>query len=119
MQKRSLSKTSANIRFKHKRSAMTALNVVRFRVKPGMDEAFLSAHRDGKAAWPGLTRGLIVDAGERTYFLIGERPDMTMLAGARTRMIATLDTFRHALDDLGTGLGVTDAASGKVVLSLK
>jgi hypothetical protein len=98
---------------------MTAINVVRFRVKPGMDGAFLNAHRDGKAAWPGLTRGLIVDAGERTYILIGEWPDMTVLAGARTLMIATLDTFRPALDDLGAGLGVTDAVSGKVVLSLR
>jgi hypothetical protein len=34
-------------------------------------------------------------------------------------MIATLDTFRHALEDLGGGLGVTDAVSGQVVLSLK
>jgi hypothetical protein len=98
---------------------MTAINVVRFRVKPGMEGTFLNAHRDGKGAWPGLTRGLIFDAGERTYVLIGEWPDMTALAGARTGMIATLDTFRHALDDLGAGLGVTDAVSGRVVLSLK
>ena len=98
---------------------MTAINVVRFRVKPGMDGAFLNAHRDGKAAWPGLTRGLIVDAGERTYVLVGEWPDMAEIAAARTRMIATLDTFRPALDELGAGLGVTDAISGKVVLSLK
>jgi hypothetical protein len=34
-------------------------------------------------------------------------------------MIETLGTFRHALEDLGAGLGVTDAASGNVVLSLK
>ena len=39
---------------------MTAFNVVRFRVKPGMDEVFLAAHRDSKAAWPGLIRGSMV-----------------------------------------------------------
>jgi hypothetical protein len=98
---------------------MTAINVVRFRVKPGMDGTFLNAHRDAKAAWPGLARGLILDAGEQTYVLVGEWPDMAALADAGTRMIATLDTFRHALDDLGAGLGVTDAVSGKVVLLLK
>lgn len=98
---------------------MTALNVVRFRVKPGMDEAFLDAHRDGKATWPGLSRGVIIDAGERRYVLVGEWPDMTVLAGARQPMIKTLDTFRHTLEDLGPGLGVTDAVSGTVVLLLK
>jgi hypothetical protein len=43
---------------------MTALNAVRFRAKPGMDRVFLDAHRDGKAKWPGSSRGLIIDAGE-------------------------------------------------------
>jgi hypothetical protein len=102
-----------------RRCAMTAFNVVRFRVKPGMDRVFLDAHRDGKAGWPGLSRGLIIDAGERRYVLVGEWPDTTALADAREPMIATLDTFRHALEDLGGGLGVTDAVSGQVVLSLK
>ena len=97
---------------------MTTVNVVRFRVKRGMDREFLDAHRDGKAAWPGLTRGFIVSTGEQTYVLVGEWPDTTTLAGARQRMIGTLDTFRHTLEDLGSGLGVTDAVSGSVVLEL-
>jgi hypothetical protein len=98
---------------------MTTINVVRFRVKAGMDQIFLDAHRGGNAAWPGLSRGCIIDAGGRNYVLVGEWPDVTVLAGARAGMIATLNTFRHALEDLGPGLGVTDAASGQVVLSLK
>ena len=97
---------------------MTTVNVVRFRVKPGMDQAFLDAHRDGKAAWPGLTRGFIVSTGERSYALVGEWQDMTALAGARQQMIETLNTFRHTLEDLGSGLGVTDAVSGNVILAL-
>ncbi len=97
---------------------MTAINVVRFRVKPGMEEAFLDAHRDGKANWPGLTRGIIVDAGERRYVLVGEWPSPSTLADARPRMIATLDSFRHTLEDQGAGVGVTDALSGRVVLTL-
>ena len=83
-----------------------------------MDRAFLDAHRDGKAAWPGLTRGCIINAGEGTYVLVGEWPDMTRLADARQRMIETLGTFRHTLEDLGAGLGVTDAVSGEVLLTL-
>ena len=97
---------------------MTAINIVRFRVKPGMEEAFLDAHRNGKANWPGLSRGFIIDVGERRYVLVGEWPDVPALADARSRMIATLDTFRHTLEDQGSGLGVTDAVSGQVVLTL-
>jgi hypothetical protein len=100
------------------RKLMAAFNIVRFRVREGMDEAFLEAHRDGKAAWPGLTRGCIIKTGAQNYVLIGEWPDMRALAGARGQMIGTLDTFRHSLEDLGPGLGVTDAVSGDMVLAL-
>ena len=34
-------------------------------------------------------------------------------------MIATLDTFRDTLEDLGGGLGITDPVSGPVVLALR
>ena len=37
---------------------------------------------------------------------------MDALANARTQMIATLDSFRDTLEDLGGGLGVTDPVSG-------
>jgi hypothetical protein len=97
---------------------MAAFNIVRFRVRPGMEQAFLDAHRDGKAAWPGLIRGTMIATGERRYALIGEWPDMATLARARPQMIATLDTFRHALEELEPGLGVTDAISGEAALSL-
>ena len=46
------------------------------------------------------------------------RSDMVQMAAFR-RMIATLDTFRDMLEDLGGGLGVTDPRSGPVVLELK
>jgi len=98
---------------------MSTFNVVRFRVKPGRDDEFLDAHRGGKADWPGLQRGLIIKTGDRTYCLIGEWPDSATIAEARDRMIATLNSFRETLEDLGTGLGVTDAVSGSVVLDLK
>ena len=40
-------------------------------------------------------------------------------AKARPNMIATLDSFRYTLEDLGNGLGVSDPISGPVVLELK
>ena len=33
-------------------------------------------------------------------------------------MIASLDSFRDELEDLGNGLGVTDPVSGSVVLEI-
>ena len=98
---------------------MTAFNAVRFRVKPGRDEDFLAAHRKIQANWPGLQRASIIKTGERSYCIIGEWSDMGALERARQDMIGTLDTFRDTLEDMGGGLGVTDPASGPVVLTLK
>ena len=98
---------------------MTAFNAVRFRVKPGRDQEFLDAHKRVNAEWPGLRRVNMIKTGEQTYCIIAEWDDMDALAKARPNMIATLDSFRDTLDDLGGGLGVTDPVSGPVVLTLK
>jgi hypothetical protein len=44
---------------------------------------------------------------------------MDSLAKARSNMIATLDSFRDTLEDLGGGVGLTDPVSGPVILALK
>ncbi len=98
---------------------MTAFNAVRFKVKPGRDQEFLDAHKRIKTDWAGLRRVNIIKTGDRSYCIVGEWSDMDALARARPQMIATLDSFRHLLEDLGGGLGVTDPASGPVVLELK
>jgi quinol monooxygenase YgiN len=96
---------------------MTAFNAVRFRVKPGRDQEFLDAHQKVNADWPGLQRVNMIKTGDRNYCIIAEWSDMDALAKARPDMIATLDTFRDTLEDLGAG--VTDPVSGPVVLELK
>ena len=98
---------------------MTAFNAVRFRVKPGMEDAFVAKHRGAGPDMAGFRRGALVKTGDRTYCIIAEWTDMDALAKARPIMIATLDSFRDTLEDLGGGLGVTDAVSGPVVLALK
>ncbi len=98
---------------------MTAFNVVRFRVKPGREQDFLDAHRNARADWPGLKKINLIETGERSYCIIAEWSDMGDLAAARPNMIAILDSFRDALEDLGGALGVTDPVSGPVVLALK
>ncbi len=98
---------------------MTAFNAVRFRVKPGRDQEFLDAHQKVERNWPGLRHANMIKTGDRTYCIIAEWEDLESLSKARPHMIATLDSFRDTLEDLGGGLGVTDPVSGPVVLPLK
>ncbi len=98
---------------------MTAFNAVRFKVKPGRDDEFIEAHRTIERDWPGLRRVNLCKTGEQDYCIIGEWDDMDSLAAARPNMIATLDSFRDTLEELGGELGVTDPVSGPVVLELK
>jgi hypothetical protein len=97
---------------------MTAFNVVRFKVKPGMEGAFLDAHRNIAASWAGMRHANIINAGEGRYCIIVEWESMEAMGAARPQMIATLDSFRPTLVDLGDGRGVTDPVSGPVVLSI-
>lgn len=98
---------------------MSAFNVVRFRVKPGREEAFLEAHRRADTAFKGFVRATMIKTGESSFCLIGEWRSFDDLAAARPQMIRLLDTFRNDLEDLGNGLGVTDPVSGEVVLEMQ
>jgi len=98
---------------------MTAFNAVRFKVKPGREQEFLDGHKKIQANWPGLQHVNMIKTGDRTFCIIAQWTDMDALANARPHMIATLNSFRDTLEDLGGGLGVTDPVSGPVVLTLK
>lgn len=98
---------------------MTAFNVVRFRVKPGRDQDFLDAHKNVHEDWPGLKHANIIKTGDNSYCLVAEWINAEAVARARPNMIATLNAFRNTLEDLGGGLGVTDAVSGPIVMALK
>jgi hypothetical protein len=98
---------------------MTAFNVVRFRVKPGNEDAFVNQHRDMKLDFPGMRRFTLIKTGDRTYCLVGEWESMSSIVNARPAMIASLDRTRGMLEDLGGGLGVTDPVSGEAVLDIR
>ena len=97
---------------------MTAMNVVRFRVKPGREAEFVDAHRKARDDFAGFKRFSLLKTGDRTYCVVGEWDSHASLVAARPQMIAMLDTFRGTLEDLGGGLGVTDPVSGEVVLEM-
>jgi hypothetical protein len=96
---------------------MTAYNAVRFRVKPGQEKAFLDAHRNAPHI-AGMNEASLIKTGDRSYCIIGKWDNMATMAAARPSLSALLDTFRHTLEDLGGGLGVTDPVSGEVVVAM-
>ena len=98
---------------------MAAFNAVRFRVKAGRDQEFLDAHKNVGEDWPGVRHVNIIKTGDDGYCLIAEWPDKETLDNALPHMVATLNTFRHTLEDLQNGKGVTDPVAGPVVLALK
>jgi hypothetical protein len=85
----------------------------------GREQEFLDAHKKVETSWPGLVHVNMIKTGDRSFCIIAEWADMDALAKARPNMIATLESFRDTLEDLGGGLGVTDPVAGPVVLALK
>jgi hypothetical protein len=97
---------------------MTAFNVVRFKVKPGREEEFVDAHRAPTPAFKGFISGGLIKTGDLTYCMVGEWRNFQSIVNARPQMIAMLDKVRDMLEDLGSGLGVTDPVSGDAVVKL-
>ncbi len=94
---------------------MTAYNVVRFKVKAGQEKAFEDAHRI-EPGFQGFKGGALVKTGDRSYCFVGCWDSMEALAGGRPKMLPILESFRHLLEDLGGGMGVTDPVSGTAVV---
>ena len=96
---------------------MTAYNVVRFRVKPGMEDAFIKAQQASlQGDMPGAQEAAMIKTGERSYCFIGKWKSFDDIIAARSSMIRSLDGIRDMLEDLGGGLGVTDPVSGTAVI---
>ncbi|WP_431693919.1 DUF718 domain-containing protein [Rhizobium giardinii] len=80
---------------------------------------FSTSHRNITDSWSGLRHANIIKTGEERYCIVAEWESMEALAASRPQMLATLDSFRETLEDLGGGLGVTDPVAGPVLLSVK
>jgi len=97
---------------------MAAINIVRFRVRPGSEQQFIEEHQRLRPEFEGFLGGSLVRTGDQTFCMIGEWEDFQNIVDARPLMISFLDNMRHMLEDLGGGLGVTDPVSGEVALRL-
>ena len=64
---------------------MTAYNVVRFRVKPGLEEQFIEAHRRSITPFKGFLGADLVKIGDRNYCFVkitkGPAPKMVVVRG--------------------------------------
>jgi hypothetical protein len=97
---------------------MTAYNVVRMRVRTGREQDFLDAGRKANTKLKGLRKAVMVKTGDRSYCFIGEWDGLQDIVNARPEMIRDLDRWRDLLEDLGGGLGVTDAVSGEAIAEM-
>ena len=91
---------------------MTAFNVVRFKVKPGNEAQFIEHHRMARPGFKGFLGGSLIKTGDQTFCFVGEWRNFDSIVNARPQMISLLDGMRDMLEDLGSGLGVTDPVSG-------
>ena len=71
-----------------------------------------------RPAFKGFLGGNLIKTGDQTFCFVGEWRTFQNIATARPQMIAFLDGFRDMLEDLGSGLGVTDPVSGQAVAKL-
>ena len=91
------------------------ISVVKFKVKPEEENNFIDAMQ--KYNLPeGLIFRKLIKTGEYSYCSIIEWVNEATLEDARPHMIAFLDTIRNMLIEFSQELGVTDPASGPVVI---
>ncbi len=97
---------------------MTAFNVVRFKVKSAKVQEFVDAHRKVRPPFKGFLGGTLIKTGDQSFCFVGEWRTFQNIVNARPQMISFLDGFRDMLEDLGSGLGVSDPVSGHAVAKL-
>ena len=91
------------------------ISVVKFVVKEGEVENFTASMK--KFVNPdGVIFRKVIKTGDRSYCSVVEWIDEDSLAKARQQMIAYLDTVRDLLEEISPELGVTDPASGPVII---
>lgn len=91
---------------------MAGFNVVHYRIKAGMEDKFLQAHRWMSPLPPGFRRGNLIKTGDHRYCFVGEWDSTEDARNAESQMVGMLDRFRAYLVDQGPGIGVTNAFSG-------
>ena len=91
------------------------ISIVKFKVKTEDENNFIESMQ--KFNLPdGLIYRKLIKTGEYSYCTIIEWANEEALENARPQMIAFLDTIRNMLIEFSQDLGVTDPASGRVII---
>ena len=91
------------------------ISVVKFKVKSGEEQNCIESMR--KFQLPdGVIYRKVINTGDSSYCGIMEWANEESLVNARPQMIAFLDTIRDILDEISDDLGVTDPASGPLII---
>tara|TARA_B100001057_G_scaffold326671_1_gene326924 strand:+ start:61 stop:405 length:345 start_codon:yes stop_codon:yes gene_type:complete len=91
------------------------ISLVKFKVKIEEESNFIESMQKFKLP-DGLVYRKLIKIGDYSYCSIIEWANEQALANARPHMIAFLDTIRNMLIEFSQDLGVTDPASGRVII---
>ena len=94
---------------------MLHMNIVKFHVNPDNIENFLDAFKNATLN-QGQISGKLVQIAENKFCSIGLWESQSAMDEAMDDMISFLDTIRHMLIAISEELGVTDPASGPVLI---
>ena len=92
------------------------VNVVKVKVKPSLRRKYLNLVK-ARPKFKGQTSALFVETARSQFHMIGIWKSKGDMIKARPKMIEFLNTLRYTLKKLSLRLGVTDPASGSVVVS--
>ena len=99
---------------------MKFINVVKVQVKDSSKDIYLKKIGEfftKMSSTEGLISFKLVEIGKNRYCSIGEWENESAIGAARPKMVAFLNTIRPMLDEMSPELGVTDPASGPLILS--
>ena len=94
---------------------MSHMNIVKFLVKHVSVEEFLNIFKEATLS-PGQISAKLVQIDQNKFCSIGLWDSKESMDNSMDEMISFLDTFRHMLEKISDELGVTDPASGPLVL---
>ena len=94
---------------------MSHMNIVKFHVKQDSVEEFLNIFKEATLS-PGQISAKLVQIDDNKFCSMGLWDSKDSMDKAMPDMIGFLDTIRHMLEEISEELGVTDPASGPLIM---
>jgi len=95
---------------------MQYMNIVKFQVKPECVTDFVSAMRN-QPEWKGNIEMRVVQTDENKFCGCGLWESKEVMMASMDSMVAWLDSIRPFLEVISDEIGVTDPASGPVIIT--